>query len=56
MKKVIKFLMYNYTSTEGQSPIVLCYEDGQWDEHKHTVEEAVDMYPPSIYEWVMLED
>jgi len=33
----------------------LFYPDGEWDEDKQTLEEALESYPPEKYEWLHIE-
>lgn len=55
-KKRIKFSCYNCGFTEGGSTVFLFYPDGVWDDWKYSLQEALEKYPPKVYEWTFFEE
>lgn len=48
----ITFICYAYKWDEGIGTMFLFYPEGIWDENKLTLEEALQDYPPTKYEWI----
>lgn len=51
----IGFVCYKYKWDNGVGTMFLFYPDGEWDEDKLTIQEAIKQYPPEKYEWINLE-
>ena len=45
-----------YYEQEGETTIFMFWPDGLWDEEKYTLEEALSAYPPSMYNWIKMEE
>ncbi len=58
MKTPISFSCYSAYSHTDQTDwtVFMFYPNGVWDEWKWTLEEAIALYPPSKYEWILLKD
>lgn len=59
-KTEVKFYCYKSRFDEGVGALFIFYNwDGDcwvWDEMKLIPEEALDYYPPDVYNWVMVDD
>lgn len=54
--KDISFTCYACTFSEGRATIYLFYPEGEWDEDKLSLEEALEAYPITEYNWIKGED
>lgn len=54
--KVIEFTVYKSEDVHGELWLFLFYIDGEWDEWKWTLEEAIDKYPLDKYTWVSIDE
>jgi hypothetical protein len=52
MKTPIDFLCYAYAWPEGSCTLFQFYPNGEWDEDKQTLKEALVQYPIEHYEWI----
>lgn len=52
----IVFDCYPYNFTEGKSTMFNFWPDGEWDEEKYVLEEALIAYPPEKYNWIRAEE
>jgi len=55
-KREVGFICYKYQWSEGVGTMFQFFPDGEWDEDKLTLKEALEYYPIDEYEWVFLED
>lgn len=55
MKTPIDFMCYEYTYPEGRCTLFQFYPNGEWDEDKLTLNEALERYPIGHYEWIHSE-
>jgi len=54
--KDVGFICYKYTWSKGIGTLFLFYPDGQWDDDKLTLNEALKNYPPKEYNWIHIND
>lgn len=52
----IEFTCTRIHFSDGQGTLFWFYPNGIWDEHKLTIEEAINKYPPHTYEWLHVEN
>ena len=52
----ITFTCYKYNWTEYTGTMFLFYPDGEWDEDKLTIADALVNYPIDTYEWIHIGD
>lgn len=55
-KQSITFPCYNCKFNEGTFTVYLFWPNGEWDENKYSLEEALRAYPVDQYEWVLSEE
>jgi len=57
MSKIdIDFVCYRYKWTEGVGTMFLFYLDGEWDEDKLCIDEALANYPVDKYNWIHIAE
>lgn len=52
----IIFDCYASRFSDGTATIFQFWPDGEWDEDKHSLEEALQAYPPAKYNWIKAEN
>ena len=45
---------YKYDDT-GVCTLFIFWPNGVWDENKYSTDEAIEVYPPSEYNWIFTE-
>ena len=54
--KDILFNCYTCKFDEGETTIFLFWPDGEWDENKYMLEEALQEYPVEKFNWVKAKE
>jgi hypothetical protein len=55
-KTEITFVCYKYNWDDGVGTMFLFYPNGEWDEDKLTLDEALVAYPSDQFEWINADD